>query len=179
MIIYKDKLAGDELFTDAFKVKEDQECFVFTGKQVTRKDKDIDDSMFGGNASAEEVQEQMESCETSGLDFAMNCRLQQGYMNTKKEYQAYFKKYVQELQNKLFPESEGVKKEDLPPEVKEYHQRAKAFFERIMGMHKDVVPYFGETDEEYKGSCCFAKYLEDGMTVEVYAFKDGVSCEKC
>lgn len=179
MIIYKDRIVGGELFTDAFAVKEDGESFVFKGKLVTRKEGDIDEKMFGGNASAEEVQEQAESGEQSGLDFALNGRLQQGYMSSKKDYQGYFKQYVQDLQYSLFPESKGMPKEELPAEVKEYHKRAKAFFERIMGAHKDIVPYFGETDEEYKGSCCFAKYLEDGVSVEVYAFKDGIISEKC
>lgn len=179
MIIYKDKINGDELFTDAAAVKEDDVCYVFTGHHVTRRDGEIDDSMFGGNASAEEVQEQAESCETAGLDFALNCRLIDGYMSCKKDFQMYFKKYLADLQLKLFPETEGVKKDELPAEVKEFQDRGRKFFAKIMDCHKDVVVFFGERDEERNGTCCFAKYLEDGRTVEVYAFKDGVQCEKC
>ncbi|KAL8574507.1 hypothetical protein ACOMHN_060177 [Nucella lapillus] len=179
MRIFKDIVGGSELFTDAGAITEDDVSFTFKGQLVTRKEGEIDDCLFGGNASAEEVQEQTEGNSQTGLDFVINCRLIDGYLTTKKEYQGYFKDYMLKLQGKLYPGTEQKKKDEMPTEVKEFQARGMEFYKKVMKFVDDIVVYFGEHDEERAGTCCFARYLEDGRTVEVYAFKDGIEIEKC
>ena len=63
---------------------------------VTRKKGDtVDDSLIGGNASAEEPQEAgAEESTESGVDIILDNRLQPTFFGNKKEYLAYFKDYV-------------------------------------------------------------------------------------
>merc|ERR1712223_2180995 len=73
MIIYKCAISGDELFTDAKKIEEDDHFYKVRGKNISRKDT-IDDSLIGGNASAEEAAEGAEDAAVSGIDLVIDHR---------------------------------------------------------------------------------------------------------
>lgn len=53
----------------------------------------MDDSLFGANASAEEVTEVNETSSVSGVDIVLNHKLQETSFN-KKQYTAYIKDYM-------------------------------------------------------------------------------------
>ncbi|MBZ3888715.1 Translationally-controlled tumor protein [Sciurus carolinensis] len=55
MIIYRDLISRDEMFSDIYKIQEivDGLCLEVEGKMVSRTEGNIDDSLIGGNASAE------------------------------------------------------------------------------------------------------------------------------
>lgn len=178
MIIFKDKLSGDELFSDAYKM-EDKDTFIkFLGKLTTQKT-GIDEKCIGANPSAEESQEAAEDGEKCGLDFVMAGRLKEGNLCSKKDFQVYFKDYFKRLQEKVIPcPCEDEDKTEYDCKVKEFKKRAKGFFDFVMENHKDLCCYFGENDWASEFSSCFVKWLDD-KNVEVYIFKDGLDEEKC
>ncbi|EHB05538.1 Translationally-controlled tumor protein [Heterocephalus glaber] len=55
MIIYRDLISHDEMFSNTYKVREiaDQLCLEVEGKMVSRTEGNTDGLLTGGNASAE------------------------------------------------------------------------------------------------------------------------------
>ena len=55
MIIYRDLISHDEMFSNIYKIREvaDRLCLEVEGKMASRAEGNIDDSLIGGNASAE------------------------------------------------------------------------------------------------------------------------------
>ena len=67
-------LTDDEMFTDSFKIIKKDGIIEIEAKMVSEKS-DIDDSLIGGNASAEETTEGAESNEVKGFDVVIQNRL--------------------------------------------------------------------------------------------------------
>uniref|UniRef100_A0A8C3SYQ6 TCTP domain-containing protein n=1 Tax=Chelydra serpentina TaxID=8475 RepID=A0A8C3SYQ6_CHESE len=59
MIIYRDCIRSDEMFSDIYRIREvaDGLCLEVEGKMVTRTEGQIADALIGGNASSEAVEE--------------------------------------------------------------------------------------------------------------------------
>ena len=90
---------GDELFTDVVEGGLKPDCdgclLTFKAKIVTRGGDKIDDSLIGGNASAEEAAEEMEDGNTtSGIDFVLDNKLQKKEFMDKKHFQKWAKKWA-------------------------------------------------------------------------------------
>ena len=69
-------------------------CLEVEGKMVSRTEGNIDDSLTGGNASAEGPEEEgTESTEITGVDIVMNHHLQETSY-TKEAYKKYIKDYM-------------------------------------------------------------------------------------
>uniref|UniRef100_A0A8I4A6C2 Translationally-controlled tumor protein n=1 Tax=Callithrix jacchus TaxID=9483 RepID=A0A8I4A6C2_CALJA len=80
MIIYRDLISHHEMFSDIYKIREmaDRLCLEVEGKMVSRTEGNIDDSLIGGNASAEGPEgEGTESTVVTGVDIVMNHHLQE------------------------------------------------------------------------------------------------------
>ncbi|VTJ84818.1 Hypothetical predicted protein, partial [Marmota monax] len=60
MFIYPDLISPDEMFSDIYKILEMAEglCLEMEGKMVSRTEGNINDSLIGGNTSAEGPQEE-------------------------------------------------------------------------------------------------------------------------
>merc|ERR1712121_466515 len=71
MIIFKDVVSGDELFSDTFKYKKFQDAMYRVEGKMTTEKTDVDDSMFGGNASAEEAGDSCDSLAVSGINVVL------------------------------------------------------------------------------------------------------------
>ena len=80
MIIYRDLISHDEMFSDIYKIREvaDGLCLEVEGKMVSKTEGDIEDSLFGWNASAEGPEgEGTESTLITGvmmLSWTITCR---------------------------------------------------------------------------------------------------------
>ncbi|CAG2115355.1 unnamed protein product [Medioppia subpectinata] len=98
MIIFKDLITGDELFTDSSKVRLVDGClWEVECRHVTRKQGEIE--IAGFNASAEEADEGTDEQVESGLDLVLNQRLvETGF--SKSDYKNYLKTYTKSLQDK-------------------------------------------------------------------------------
>ncbi|XP_040913849.1 translationally-controlled tumor protein homolog [Toxotes jaculatrix] len=170
MIIYRCIISNDEMFSDAFKVKE-SECGLFyevEGKVVTRTDS-IDDRLIGGNASAEEVTETSEDSSVSGVDIVLNHKLQETGFD-KKQYVAYIKDYMKTIKVKL--------EESSPERVDAFMAGAQVAVKKIVANIKNYQFFTGESMSP-EGMVGLLDYREDGITPYMLFFKDGLQVEKC
>uniref|UniRef100_A0A2K6KB35 Translationally-controlled tumor protein n=1 Tax=Rhinopithecus bieti TaxID=61621 RepID=A0A2K6KB35_RHIBE len=96
MIIYRDLISYEDMFSDIYKIREiaDGLCLEVEGKMVSRTEGNIDDSLIGGNASAEGPEgEGRESTVITGVDIETSF--------TKEAYKKYIKDYMKSIKGKL------------------------------------------------------------------------------
>ncbi|XP_071751910.1 translationally-controlled tumor protein homolog [Centroberyx gerrardi] len=170
MIIYKCIITGDEMFSDIYKIKESPNGIIIEveGKMTSRKD-DIDGSLIGANASAEEQSEACEGSTVSGVDIVLNHKLQEtGF--TKETYRPYIKEYMKAIKAKLA--------ETNPDRVQPFMNDAPEEIKTIMGKIKELQFYTGESMNP-DGMVGLLDYREDGITPYMIFFKDGLVIEKC
>ncbi|XP_018584885.1 translationally-controlled tumor protein homolog [Scleropages formosus] len=170
MIIYKDIISGDEMFSDIYKITERENGMLYEieGKMVTREE-NIDDSLIGGNASAEAQDEGCESSTVKGIDIILNHKLQETSF-TKESYKAYIKEYMKLLKAKL--------EECHPERVKPFMTGAQEVIKKIMANMKNYQFFTGESMNP-EGMVGLLDYREDGVTPYMIFFKDGLEIEKC
>ncbi|KAI1885048.1 hypothetical protein AGOR_G00216170 [Albula goreensis] len=171
MIIYKDILTGDEMFSDIYKIKESPNGMMIEveGKMVSRRTEDIDDSLIGGNASAEVQDEGCETTTTSGIDIVLNHKLQETQFS-KDAYKQYIKGYMKAIKEKL--------EENNPDRVKPFMAGAQEEIKKIMGNFKNYQFFQGESMNP-DGMVGMLDFREDGITPFMIFFKDGMDIEKC
>ncbi|KAL4635691.1 hypothetical protein GN956_G12987 [Arapaima gigas] len=170
MLIYKDIISGDEMFSDIYRICESPSGMLLEveGKMVTRTD-NIDDAMIGGNASAEAADEGCEDSVVSGVDIVLNHKLQETSF-TKESYKTYIKDYMKMVKAKL--------EETNPDRVKPFMTGAAAEIKKIMGNMKNYQFFTGESMNP-EGMVGLLDYREDGVTPFMIFFKDGLEIEKC
>ncbi|XP_044142632.1 translationally-controlled tumor protein [Bufo gargarizans] len=171
MIIYKDIITEDEMFSDIYKVKESCNglCLEVDGKMVTRVEGQIDDALIGGNASAECLDEGSELSSITGVDIVLNHKLQEtGF--TKESYKCYIKDYMKAIKSKL--------EQNNPERVKPFMTGAAEKIKDILGNFKNYQFFTGETMNP-EGMVALLDFREDGITPYLTFFKDGLEMEKC
>jgi len=98
MIIFKDLITGDEMFTDSGKVKLVDDClWEVDCNYVIRKQGDI--AIDGFNPSAEDLDEGTDETSQSGYDLVLNQRLVETSFS-KADFKNYLKTYTKTLQEK-------------------------------------------------------------------------------
>ncbi|KAJ2657780.1 hypothetical protein IW148_005006 [Coemansia sp. RSA 1199] len=166
MLIYKDILTGDELFSDAFDVKDVGGAYEVDCKMVSIKnDGEVD---IGGNPSAEEAEEQLEDGSVTVNNVVYAGRLQSTQFD-KKSYMIYIKGYMKAIKAKL--------QETKPDTVAEFEKNAATLVKKIVGGIKDYEFYTGESMDP-DGMVALLNYREDGVTPYFTFFKDGLVVEK-
>jgi len=170
MIIYKDIITGDEMFSDIYKIKETSNGILFEveGKMVSRSD-DIDDALIGANASAEGGDEGNEASSVSGVDIVLNHKLQETSFS-KETFKAYIKDYMKTIKGKL--------EEDNKDRVKPFMGGAAEAVKMILSNFKDWQFFTGESTN-VDGMVGLLNFREDGVTPYMVFFKDGLEIEKC
>jgi len=106
MILYKDLFTTFDVFTDVFKMElVDDLYYKVYGKYIV-EDSSIDDSVFGGNKSAEAEEEEGEEDNKVLIpDVVASSKLQQvPTMVSKNDYKTYIKGYVSKLIKKVAEE---------------------------------------------------------------------------
>uniref|UniRef100_A0A674JGR3 TCTP domain-containing protein n=1 Tax=Terrapene triunguis TaxID=2587831 RepID=A0A674JGR3_9SAUR len=93
MIIYRDCISQDEMFSDIYSIREvaDRLCLEVEGKMVTRTEGQIADALIGGNADPKDI---------TGVDIVMNHHLQETSF-TKESYKKYIKDYMKAIKARL------------------------------------------------------------------------------
>ncbi|KAJ3510075.1 hypothetical protein NLJ89_g4878 [Agrocybe chaxingu] len=159
MLLYEDIISGDELFSDAFPMKEvdgivyEVDCAMI----VVKAGADVD---IGANPSAEEQDEALEDGATSVNNVVHSFRLQSTSFD-KKSYLTYLKAYMKAV------------KEKLPAErVAEFEKGAAAYAKKIIANFKDFEFYTGENMNP-DGMVALLNYREDGVTPYFTFWKDG------
>ncbi|XP_071991351.1 translationally-controlled tumor protein [Engystomops pustulosus] len=171
MIIYRDLMSGDEMFSDIYKIIEACNGLVLEvdGKIISRKEGSIDDALIGGNASQEIQDEQTEETVVSGVDIVLNHKLQETCF-TKESYKQYIKDYMKAIKCKL--------EQNHPERVKPFMSGAAEKIKHILGNFKNYQFFTGESMNP-EGMIALLDYRPDGTTPYLTFFKDGLEIEKC
>uniref|UniRef100_A0A6G1SMS5 Translationally-controlled tumor protein homolog n=1 Tax=Aceria tosichella TaxID=561515 RepID=A0A6G1SMS5_9ACAR len=176
MLIFKDIITNDELFTDSNPVELIDDClYEVKCTHVSRKHGDI--VLDGANPSAEGEDGDAGGCDEtteSGLDLVLNQKLQSTSF-TKADYKNYLKTYTKSLQEKW---KEMELTEEQLTEYKEGFMRAA---KRVMPKLDDVEFYVGESCNP-DGMVALLEYRDkpDGSGEEAIMmfFKHGLEREK-
>ncbi|XP_069496715.1 translationally-controlled tumor protein isoform X2 [Ambystoma mexicanum] len=172
MIIYKDIVSGDEMFSDSYKMREtcDGLCIEVEGKMITRTEGGVDDALIGANASAEFTDcEGVDTTTVSGVDIVLNHNLHEtGF--TKESFKQYIKNYMKAV--KAFLE------ENKPERVTPFMTGAAQKVKSILTNFKNYQFFTGEKMNP-DGMVGFLDFREDGVTPYMIFFKDGLELEKC
>lgn len=169
MIIFKDAITGDELFSDTYQMKliEDS-MYEVTAKYITRgKDCDVD---IGGNPSAEGGDDEVESAGAeSGLDVVLDNRLVETNFADKKDFLTVFKAYVKSIVKHL--------EETDPDRVSTFKEKAPLFVKKVKESFKDLQFFQGESMNP-DGLSIPVEWRDDGAVPVMIFLKDGLIAEK-
>ncbi|XP_065188076.1 translationally-controlled tumor protein homolog [Sycon ciliatum] len=172
MKIFRDVISGDELFSDTFPMKlVDDLYYEVEGKTVTESS-ELDDSLFGGNASAEGADEGAGADGTvasTGINVVMSHRLSETVF-TKKSYQLHIKEYMKAIKAHLATET--------PARVDTFVKGMPAVIKKFLGQF-DNFQFFNGESMNPDGMAILMNYREDGITPFFVFFKDGLVEEKC
>uniref|UniRef100_A0A671ELT3 Translationally-controlled tumor protein n=1 Tax=Rhinolophus ferrumequinum TaxID=59479 RepID=A0A671ELT3_RHIFE len=160
------------LFSDIYKTGEilDRLCLEVEGKVVSGTEGNVDDSLSGGNASAEGPSgEGTQSTVITGVDIVMNHHLQETSF-TKEAYRKYIRDYMKSIKRKL--------EEQRPERVKPSMAGAAQLIKDILSNFKKYQFFIGENMNP-DGMVALLDYGEDGVTPHMIFFKDGLHVEKC
>jgi len=172
MIVYKCILSGDELFTDAMKITEENGFYKIVGKYISLSNA-FDESAIGANASAEEAVEGTVDTETKGIDVVVLNRLEaQQAFGEKKAYAKHFKDFVLSLKDKL--------KEDQPEkDLTEWQKSIQEAFKHACTFIKDADCFTGASGEGLVILCNWE--VPEGQSDDVpvfYFYKDAIVTQK-
>jgi len=164
MLLFKDIISGDEMFTDAFPVKvvDDIVYEVDCSMVSVKAGADID---IGANPSSEEAEEALEEGVTQVNNVVYSFRLQPTNFD-KKSFLSYLKAYMK-----------GVKAKLEAGRVEAFEQGASKYAKKIVAEFKDYEFYTGES-LNVDGMVALLNYREDGITPYFTFWKDGLKEEK-
>jgi len=170
MIIYKDIISGDEMFSDIYKIKDNGIIIEVEGKMISRSEDNIDGNLLGANESQEEGPgEDLESTTVTGVDIVLNHKLQETGFD-KSSFMAYIKEYMKTIKGRLA--------ESDPDRVKPFMTGAQDEVKKILGNLKNYQFFTGESMNA-EGGLGLLDFREDGITPFMIFFKDGLEIEKC
>jgi len=167
MYIYRDIFSQDELVTDTYKMVEvDGVMYQVEGKFLTLKSEN--DFDIGGNPSAEEQDEALESSAQQVINVVHATRLQETAMD-KKHFMTLIKNYMKRIKEHLEAKNPG--------RIEGFQKSAAEQVKKILAEFDDFTFYTGESmDQEAMIIPC--KYSADGLTPTFYFWKDGLKEEK-
>ncbi|XP_025261061.1 translationally-controlled tumor protein-like [Theropithecus gelada] len=171
MIIHQDLISHDEMFCNIYKIQEMAEglCLKVEEKMVTRTEGSIDDSLIGGNASAEGPKgKRTDSTVITGVKIVKNHPLKERSF-TKEAYNKYIQDYMQSIKGKL--------EEQRPERVKPVTTEAAEQIKHTLANLK--IPVFISENMNPDGMVALLDYHETGVITVVILFKDGLEMEKC
>jgi len=170
MKIFKDIVCGDELFADAYPMKEvDDIVYEVESKMITVEEGNYN---TGANASEDPEGEKEDDGTDSSARTVNNVidahRLQTTSFD-KKSYMTYIKGYMKVVLEKL--------KTQNPSRVDAFQKNVQPFIKNILAKFDDYEFYTGESMEP-EAMVVLKFYKEDGLIPYFYFFKDGLIEEK-
>ncbi|TPX43675.1 hypothetical protein SeMB42_g04635 [Synchytrium endobioticum] len=171
MLLYKDVISDDEMFTDAVAVKDiDDIVYEVDCKMITVSDEENFD--IGANASAEGGEDGDEGVANPSARQVNNVvhanRLQTTSFD-KKSYTVYMKGYMKSLIEYL--------SKNQPDRVSDFKSKAQGHFKKILDKFDDYEFYTGESMNP-DGMVALLNWREDGITPYLIFWKDGLKQEK-
>ena len=158
MKLFTDVFSGDEMFSDAYKYKEEGCTYEVDCKMISVKegsdlpvnDEDVDDQTITVN------------------DVVYSFRLIETQFD-KKTYMTYIKGYMKKLQAHL--------EANDPDRVDGFKSEAQAYIKQILGQIKDLQFFIGESMDP-DAMVAILNWREDGITPYITFFKDGMKVTK-
>lgn len=171
MLVFKDLITGDEMFTDSIKYKLVDDCiYEVECSHVTRRLGDV--ALDGANPSAEELEEGTDEVVESGLDLVLNMRLvETGF--SKSDYKNYLKTYTKALQEKWKEQGKS------DAEISEAKTKLTEAVKKVLTKFDDLQFFLGESSNP-DGSVALLEYREgaSGEVPIMLFFKHGLEEEK-
>ncbi|WFD26259.1 hypothetical protein MNAN1_001236 [Malassezia nana] len=162
MKLYTDKISGDEMVSDGYKIQEvDDVVYEVDAANIIVQDGEVD---IGGNPSAEEAAEAIENGAEQVINIVHSFRLQATSFD-KKSYLSYLKGYMKAIKQDL--------QETNPDRVPVFEKNAAEFAKKIIGKFSDWEFYTGESMNP-DGMVALLNYREDGVTPYFVFWKDGL-----
>ena len=140
---------------------------------TTEKSGDIDESLIGGNKSAEDTGgDDVEENAVTGVDIVLANKLKevggQAFPFSKKDYQKHCKAYMKKLLEHINPE-----------EKDKFQADAKVAMPKIWGKFSDLQFFRGESEADFDDAECMLAILEyRGNIPYMLFFKHGLVEEK-
>uniref|UniRef100_A0A8C6EL66 Translationally-controlled tumor protein n=1 Tax=Microcebus murinus TaxID=30608 RepID=A0A8C6EL66_MICMU len=165
----QDLFSHDEMFSEICKILEIPAglCLEVEGKMVSRTEGNSDDSLIGGNASAEG--KGPESTVITGVDIVTNHHVQETSL-TKEASKKYIKDGMKAIKGK--PE------EQTPETIKHFMTGAAEQIKHMLANFKNYQFFTGESMKP-DGTVALLDHREDGATPYMIFFKNGLEMEKC
>ncbi|XP_047655477.1 translationally-controlled tumor protein-like [Phacochoerus africanus] len=142
MVIYQDLISHKEMFCSIYKIQElaDGPCLETEGKMVSRTEGGTDDSLLGGNASAEGPEGTgTQSPVITGVDVVRNHHLQETSFTKEAE-----KKNIRDDMKSIKGKREEQGPERVKPEVKPFMASAAERIQHILANFKNDQFFIGE-----------------------------------
>ncbi|KAK9825472.1 hypothetical protein WJX81_007211 [Elliptochloris bilobata] len=151
MIIYKDKLSGDEMFADSYPMREVEDGFFYEvdGSWQTVGEVHVD---TGANASAEEAEETVDDTARKVVDIIESFRLVEQPSYDKKAFMAYIKPWLKRVIEKL-PEAEQ----------EEFKAKSQSAMKFLLGKIKELQFFLGESMDP-ESTMAYAYYKDGGSS---------------
>ncbi|CAO3613025.1 unnamed protein product [Mucor hiemalis] len=167
MLLFRDILAGDELFSDAYPITEiDNVAYEVDCAMITVADGDVD---IGANPSAEGGDDEGADDNAQTVNNVVFSFRLTATSFDKKSYMTYIKGYMKALKTQLAKSN--------PDRVAAFEKNATTLIKKILGNFKDYKFYVGESMDP-EGMVALLNYREDGVTPFFTFFKDGLIQEK-
>ncbi|GGY16525.1 hypothetical protein GCM10010358_80260 [Streptomyces minutiscleroticus] len=162
MLLYTDTINGDELFSDAFPVKEAGAAYEVDCQMIQVKSGvDVD---IAGDGQDEEPDEGASTANNVVVSF----QLQQTSFD-KKSYMTHIKGYMKALEAKL--------RDTDPARLNSFKEEAGALVKAILGDFEKYEFYTGQSMDP-DGMVALLSYRADGTTPYFTFFKDGTKVQK-
>jgi len=170
MLIYNCLLNGEELCSDSYPTKMLYDgCIMEVSGQNIRVDGGIDDSLIGGNASAEDGAIGTDDQAATGINVVMTHKLVETQYD-KKTFKVFIKEYFKKVMTQL-------KEEGKDEEIKVFKKGAQEAMKFILETFKEWLFYTGEQMDPEAG-IVLGNYREDGSTPYFWYFKHALKEEK-
>jgi len=169
MLIYKDIISGDELFSDSFPMTlVDDIVYEVQSKMIVVSAVNVD---IGANPSQEGTEEDEGVTDPNAI--TVNAvvdasRLQQTTFD-KKSYMAYIKTYMKMILDHI--------KTNNPERAFTFQKQAQVFTKKILD-NFDQYDFFMGVQMAPEGHIALQFYKEDGLIPYFYFWKDGIREEK-
>ncbi|KAI2798108.1 hypothetical protein RDWZM_000034 [Blomia tropicalis] len=171
MLIFKDLITGDEMFTDSSKIKLINGCvWEVECNYIIRKQGEV--LLDGANPSAEEFDEGTDETSESGYDLVLNQRLVETSFS-KADYKNYLKTYTKTLQEKWKALEWSEEK------ITEAKAKLTEGVKKILPLIGDASFFMGESSDP-DGIIGVLEFRDVDGTEKVYMnfFKHGLEEEK-
>lgn len=170
MLVYKDTISGDELFSDSYPIKlVDDLVYEVEGKVVSQSN-DIDEKLIGGNKATEpgEEDEGVDSSVVTGINVVLTHKLVETSFD-KTSFKGWLKDYMKVIVKKI--EDKDAAK------VEPFKKAIQKWAGEVLKKFDEWKFYIGENMNP-EGMVVLQGYRDDQTTPYFVYIKDGLDMEK-